>query len=917
MKTFLENLIDNINEEFEDISTVNVILPSKRSCLFFKERLIQSGLRSAWLPNVLTLNEFIEDLFPGQIQNKISLLSELFIIANKMKLEEASTFDVFYPWGVVLLNDFNTIESYGVEGTDLYKNLRDIEKLERWSFSNDPLSENQLAFNDFWMKQGELYKEFTHQLRKKDMASSGMALRWLVDHFDSFYDRFSSTHFIIAGFNALSLSEQKLIDQLLKIGNSQYLPDIDAFFVQGKREAGHFYRQLIKKHHWKGLKSLNNTFSTDNKKLEMISVTQRSAMALVSAQILNKLNEYTNVALVLGDESLLEPILSGLPENIGPINITMGYKLRNTPVYDLFLSLYSIQLRIKKKNNEIYHKDLNRFLNHPYISLLYGEELISKLKESVLSRNLIYINEDHVREIVSEEGHQRLLNNFLFTQWKKFPTDPTRQLLSFTDSIREVLTGDKHQLSQEYLFHFKKLINQLSGHIESYNFILGLKSYKLLFSELLKSYSISFQGEPLEGLQIMGLLETRTLDFEHIILVGVNEGNIPKTSTPQSFIPWDLKAYFGLPGRKEQDALYAYYFYRLIQRAKKVSFIYNTHSGKDLKSVEASRYLRQLNYYNDRDLTQFSIEKYQTRLDYLPHSVSEIKVERNSFYKQKLIERLEKGLSPTGLASYLNCPLDYYFKYILGLKDKDEIDEELGADVFGKIVHEVLEKLYIPFVGGVPDFKLIENNLDLVLTEVVKDLMKNRWVKTGKNQLNIQIIRTLLKRFIEIDKEFIEGVIESGRSFKIIKLEGKFERLIEFTIRGEVIKVNLRGFADRVDMVGDKTRIIDYKTGKVDRLSKVDVASVFIDSKRSKALQLLMYRAMYDDFNDPNLEGGIVGFRDLTKYVQSVSILKEQQADIKNIFYDGLKDLIESMLYDDSEIVHDPKSTWCNFCELH
>lgn len=917
MKTFLDNIIEGINKEFENISTVTVILPSKRSCLFFKERLILSGLRSSWMPTVITLNQFIEELFPGKIQNKITLLAELFNIANRMGLEEASSFDVFYPWGVVLLNDFNTIEAYGVEGKDLYKNLRDIEKLERWSFSNEPLSENQIAFNDFWMKQGELYKEFTHHLVAKNMASSGMALRWTVDHFKSFSSQFEKTNFIIAGFNALSLSEQKLIDQLLKFGNSQYVPDTDTFLVEGKREAGHFYRQLIKKYRWKGLKNINSTFSTEAKEVEMISVTQRSAMALVTSQLLSKLEDYTNVALVLGDESLLEPIISSLPSTIGPINITMGYKLRNTPVYDLFLSLYSIQLRMKRKNREIYHKDLIRFLNHPYISLLYGEALIRTLKESVLSQNLIYISEDHIREFLSEDDIQQLKNNYLFSQWNKFPSDPTRQLLSFTEAMRGVFEDDKHLLAQEYLFHFKKLINQLSEHISSYSIPVALKSYKLLFTEMLKSYSISFQGEPLEGLQIMGLLETRALDFEHVILVGVNEGNLPKTTTPQSFIPWDLKAYFGLPGRKEQDALYAYYFYRLIQRAKKMSFIYNTHSGKDLKSVEPSRYLRQLSYYNDRGLIQFSINKYQTNLDYLPQAVSEIKVERNSFYQQKLKERLSKGLSPTALATYLNCPLDYYFKYILGLREKDEIDEELGADVFGKIVHDVLEELYKPYVGGVPDFNKIEEELDDVLKGQIKKLMKNRWIKTGKNQLHIRIIKTLLKRFIAIDNAFIEETLKNGGSFEILELEEELERSISLEIKDEVIDIKLKGFADRVDKVNNEVRIIDYKTGKVEKLNRVDVASVFNDPKRSKALQLLMYRAMFDDFESPNLEGGIVSFRDLSKYVQTVNILKDQQTDIKELFYDGLGELIELMLYSEEKIVHNPKSTWCKFCELH
>jgi len=916
LETFLDQVILKINSEYKDISNVIVVLPSKRACLFFKDRLVKSGLRSSWLPTILTLNQLTEKIFPGKIESSLTLLSELYSIARKMELKEAATFEDFYRWGDVLLHDFSTIESYAVNGSDLYRNLKDIELLERWSFSEERLSENQILFNDFWMKQGEMYHSFVAKLHEENRASGAMALRWVAENANSL-EAFETQNFVIAGFNALSVSEQKLINELLKIGNSFYLPDNDDFFIQGNREAGYFHRQLIKKYNWKGLKELPNTFSSSKKKIEMISVTQQSALSLVCSQLLRESDDLSDTALVLGDESMLESIITALPNNAGAVNITMGYKLRNTPVYDLFLSFYSIQLRMKKKLNEIYHKDLTRFLNHPYIAQLLGAKVIREVKTLLVTQNLIFINKKHLATLQLSGDHIELLTKHLFVSWKHFPKDPSEQIIRFVEALQGIISEEKQELDLEYLFHFKKTIQTLSQHINIYQITLGLNGYKVLFSELLKSSSISFQGEPLQGLQIMGLLETRALDFKRVILVGANEGSIPKTTTPQSFIPWDLKNYFGLPGRKEQDSLYAYYFYRLINRPSELSLLYTTHSGKDLASTEASRYLRQLAHYNQQGKTQFKIAQYQTNLAHIPQPIKEVKLVRNTFYRQKLKEKLQKSLSPTALSAYLNCPLDFYFRYILGLQESDTIDEEIGADVIGNIIHKVLEALYKPYINAIPDFKEIWAKLDEELKRVISEEMKNRWINTGMNRMQIQIIETLLVKFLKLDEAFIDEQIKEGRSFEIVKVEEALSRKYTFEIRGEQVEVNLSGFADRIDRIDGRLRIIDYKTGKVDKLSNVELEKVFRDGSWSKALQLLMYQAMFDNFSDPDLQVGIIGFRDLSKYVQSVKLKKADKENLAVMFAEGLKDLVSSMLYSDEEIMHNPKSKWCKFCELH
>ena len=324
-----------------------------------------------------------------------------------------------------------------------------------------------------------------------------------------------------------------------------------------------------------------------------------------------------------------------------------------------------------------------------------------------------------------------------------------------------------------------------------------------------------------------------------------------------------------------------------------------------------------MKYYEEKGLVNFSIKEYQTKLNHLPNPLSEIKLQRDDFYRNKLKEKLEKSASPTSFATYLNCPLDFYFKYILGLKESDEVDEEMGADVFGNIMHDVLDILYRPYLGTTPDFEKINADLDAVLKGVIQKVLKNRWIKTGINKMNIEIIETLLKNFIRLDRKFIEDQIAQGKNFEIVAIEDELLQKFEFNIQGEEITINLKGRADRIDRINSKLRLIDYKTGKVDKLNKVEVAKVFEDGAWSKALQLLMYRAMYDNFENPELEAGIVGFRDLKQYVQKLNLKKEDEENVKNLFYNGLYELVNSMLNDPSEITHNPKSKWCKFCEIN
>ncbi|RLD22170.1 MAG: hypothetical protein DRI54_08575, partial [Bacteroidetes bacterium] len=696
MQTFIDELVQLVKSKYTNFSELIVILPSKRACLYFSRALKDTGLKNTWLPEVITLTDFIANFYSGKITDQLTLISELYKTVTKLEVKDIESFESFYSWGNVLLSDYNRVDAYLIDSVDLYKNLRAVEEIQRWSFNSDELSEKQSSFNDFWMMQGSIYLEFKRQLEKKKLAYSGMATRHVAENASDLFKSLNKKSFLIAGFNAISKAEQLIIDELSKVGQLHYKPDIDQFFVSGNREAGHFYRQLKKKYRWDGLTDIADVFSKSKKQFNIISAAQNSTMAQIVGQLLSEKSDFGDTAVVLADENMLNPLLQNIPKNVKALNVTMGYKLKQTPVYDLFLALSAIQDRISKNGKTIYYKDLIRFINHPYLIKLLGVSIVQDVKQTINNNNLVYCKATHFQSFFSGLDSEFDLEEFLFAKWNNIPTDPTNQLLKLTDVLSNLFNAKENGLELEYLFHFKKAILQMQNHLDEYQIEVELKGYKMLFAEILRSFSITFKGEPLVGLQIMGLLETRMLDFEDVVIVSANEGKLPKGRSTHSFIPWDLKHYFEMPGIKEQDALYAYYFYRMISRAKNVHIIYTTDMGKDLKEAEPSRYLRQLEYYMNSHELPFNLQYNQAKPEIISDTPQENRIKRDDFYRDKLKEKLKKGISPTALSTYLTCPLNFYYKYILGLRESDEVDEEIGADVFGIIIHKTLEGLYKP-----------------------------------------------------------------------------------------------------------------------------------------------------------------------------------------------------------------------------
>jgi hypothetical protein len=559
--------------------------------------------------------------------------------------------------------------------------------------------------------------------------------------------------------------------------------------------------------------------------------------------------------VVLGDESLLNPLLNSIPETVTEVNITMGLPLSKTPLASLFAQFF--RLYINKEAQGWFHQPLLGFLSHPYLNVLWADEPLNQAKllaEEIRKNNHTYIGARTMRTITKNDVAIELL----FVDDPKGPKDLVARCLALILKMKDKTSPKTDALSLEYLYRFHRLFNQLLNLITAHPFIDDVKSLSSLYNELLSTETLDFKGEPLQGLQIMGMLESRNLDFETIILTSVNEGILPSGKSNNSFIPFDLKKYFGLPTYKEKDAIYTYHFYRLLQRAKNIYLLYNTEPDV-LEGGEMSRLIRQL--LSDENKKNDITERIAAPL-LSPAIYQGEEIEKDAGLMELIKNHAMQGFSPSSLSNYIMDPISFYKRNLLKIEDVAEVEETVAANTFGTIVHDSLEALYTPFIGSLLSkeglMKAKSEVKEVVALNFAKSMMGGDMEK-GKNLLAYNV----LVRYVE---NFIDGEIGEveGHNIKILGLEQKLKMTLD--IPGIPFPVALKGKLDRIDSKDGTLRIIDYKTGKVEtkNVEIVDWPSIVEDYAHSKGFQLLCYAAMYHaNTKVDGLEAGIISFKGL------------------------------------------------------
>jgi hypothetical protein len=864
-QSFLEYVLADLTKKEMAIESLTFILPSKRSGTFLKKHISNTLTKNSFSPKILAIEDFVEDISGITSTSSIDLLIQLYAVYKASKIIAShDDFNTFLKWGQTLLQDFNEIDRYLIPAKDILNYLSAIKELNHWSLKKEKttLIQNYLQL---WGSLEHLYDSFTTHLIAQKKGYQGLIYRKANENLVSYCEANQIDSLVFIGFNALNTAESNIIQHFLTHTNSQIYWDIDSHFLEDTvHDAGLFirdYKKLWPYYQDKNLAGAHNTFLSP-KNVSVTGVPKSISQAKYVGEILRGIqsksaNGLKNTALVLADESLLNPILQAVPNEVNEVNITMGLPLNKTVLYSFFLSF--LELNISNIGKGWFYKDVLEFLSNPYSVSISSSQQIDFAKEiprDIKQNNRLHLSSKNISKYV---GASKILEVM-------FPLKPISSLqwvdncLLLIQDLKKIFTEQKNAQELESLYRFYTLFNQLRTHLDSADFRPGLKSLKSLFKQLAVMETLDFIGEPLSGLQIMGMLESRNLDFETVILTSVNEGILPSGKSNNSFIPFDVKREYGLPTYKEKDAIYTYHFYRLIQRAKNIHIIYNTEPDV-LEGGEKSRLISQL-------LTDTNFSKYVThsiaspKVKISPTPVTE--VSKSQLLLQDIATFADKGFSPTSLTNYIRNPLEFYKKNILKINDVPEVEETIAANTFGTIVHDSLEELYQPLINKI---LTLENtsNLTARIPEAVKTHFNKNLpgvdILKGKFLLVYNVVLKYLQNFIAQEIEQLEN-----HQIKILGLEERF--IVQLNIPELDFPIKLKGTLDRVDQIDGVTRIIDYKTGKVEprNVKITDWEELISNYDKSKAFQLLCYALLYSKKHNANLlQAGIYSFKNLSQ----------------------------------------------------
>ncbi|MFN4235551.1 MAG: PD-(D/E)XK nuclease family protein [Bacteroidia bacterium] len=948
MEPFLLKLAKEIHHQFpDDLKNVCIVLPNRRASLFLKKHLAEIYQKTIWSPVIFSIEDFIIKLSGYKSIDTLELLFQFYHVYKSIEKTEAKSFVEFSKWAPTLLNDFNEIDNYLADAEKLFTTVNQIRALEIWNLDKKEPSAIQLQFIAFWQKLFPYYKNLKEHLHSQNLAYQGMAGRYCAENLHHINSQLTYKKIFFAGFNALNKSEEKIIQFLMLHKKAELFWDADEYYMDNEiQEAGYFLRFYKQK--WFDNKEqkfnwIENYWRKSEKTIEIIGTAKNINQVKAAGEILEKLeskNNYQDTAVVLADENLLMPLLNSIPDSVKNLNVTMGMPLKYIPFYNLveqILEMHEHAIKHAKdniKNYRFYHSDISKLLQNPLIASIWKEKeagfLLQKLDTYIKRKNRVYIT---LKELESQCYNNEItfLNelNPILTNWENKPIVAIKAIKSlialFKKNLANVNQPEKQKIEAEYLFLFNKIFNRLERYISLFDAIIDVATLRSLFNQILRNESMPFYGEPLTGLQIMGVLETRTIDFENVILISTNEGVLPSGKTINSLIPFDIKRAFGLPTYSEKDSIFAYHFYRLLQRAKKIFLIYNT-DADDLGGGEKSRYISQL----IQELPQHNnniqiVEKIKT-LDVPKIAAKEIIKPKNELVLQQLHQWIEKGVSPSALNTYINCPLDFYYKYVLKLREKEEdaVEETIEASSLGNYIHATLQEIFTPFLNKVV------NETDLInAKKLVPEILKTNFLKDftiedisfGKNYITYTMAEKQILKFIEKEIDEIKNLKKDNKHITIIGLEKDFETELYFNCNRKTYKAKLAGRIDRIDKIGNTIRVIDYKTGKVEEkeliINNVDEIKL-LGGEKSKALQLLTYAVLYQSQlkENENIEAGIISFRTINKPYYFLKINNDISITSENINQTQMliAQILEEIFNSNIPFQHHSSAKYCNWC---
>ncbi len=931
MKKFLEKTAEYLFTTWqEDVQDLCIVLPNRRGGLFLKRFLSRATGKNLWSPAVFSVEDFLLEISGLRLIDTTEQLFELYEVHREIEKEKAQTFEEFLSWGSQLLHDFTEIDSYLVDAKALFSYLTEAKAIALWNPDGKPLTDFEKNYLRFYNSLYEYYSLYTKKLLSRRTAYPGLMFREVAENIEKSESMLPWKKIIIAGMNAMTKSEERIFDVLVKSGKAEFLWDADRYYVkQDHQEAGDFLRKWLDKWSKPEFRWMEDHFSSGKKSISITGVPDNVGQVKLCGQILSGMMKNNipagEIAVILPDEQLLIPLLNSLPPETGELNVTMGLPLRNTPLYTLLDLVFQLHLnvpRFQRPGNPagylFYFRDILKILQHPYIVRLAGELMqgnffaLDDLVRSIRHNSRIFYDEDEIFN--TQTG--LFTNNFdflrnIFLPWKSLE-DIHVCLKKLIEDLREglmiLVKDDKEQarsgnpVDLEYLYSFSLIIQQMESLTFRFHSFSDTNTYYKMFLQISQSTTLPFYGEPLKGIQVMGMLETRTLDFENIILLSVNEGILPAGKTNNSFIPMDIRSSFGLPTYLHNNTIYAYHFYRLLQRASNIHLLYNS-VGDDFGGGEKSRLISQL--MHEFPLVNKEIVIEHTVLSTPPPATESsriFEVKKEGDVRVRMEERAVRGLSPTSLNLYRQCPMKFYFHEIAGIAKPEDIQDTIDARVMGQVVHEVFKNIYVPLKDKlltVESLKSRSGEIETLTAEAFKNMAKGVDTSFGRNHLLAKVTKFLVRSYLKSEIERIE----SGEEIKVGFLEETFFRFMKIPFHDGQIEIRLKGTVDRIDSYPDTWRILDYKTGKVETKELAVKAWEDLENNTDldKSFQLLFYAYLfYAKIYDTGtvMESGIIGLKNLKEGVKLVTIPgpEKRNTSLDNAAMKEFGKLLEEML---------------------
>ena len=914
---FIQNIIDYIFKNY-DLSKdiVEVVFPNKRASIHFKRQIVSQLSKTSWMPITSSVQQAMEKWSGLHLVDSLDVALELMSIndkdANNKVLKQN-----FFGLASQMAKDFDEIDQYKVDAKNLFESLNEVKIIENYTFSEYTLSNEdsykaQSKYLQFFSSLINYYSALRLNLFSRKVGYYGMITRCLSElPTDELVKRIDGKKIVFAGFNALTTTEEDVVVRLVENGNAVMLWDLDEYYINDKKqEAGRFANDFFAKHQnlagkkdydneHHGISFIGNALSTAEKEINVISVSGSSVQANALQLMMEKRE---NSVVVLADEALLIPTLNSLPDSVGEINVTMGYPFANTPLYGFIDQIFRFQHSLSDSKIDLW--PLASFCDADFIKLVFNgkdyDGLMSWLKEKQSSSDLSL----HVKDFSSigisddnqEDGASEDLARFLTlssTKWidSKDCIENLKSILRLSlQKIKDDSYFVKNQISVA-----GKVLNKVESLIKKYDSV-EILDLQMLILQIGREMSIAMKGEA-DGLQVMGLLETRNLDFDVVNMLSVNEGVIPKNKNSNSLIPYDVRKYYNLPTYNQQQAVYAYHFYRLLHNAKKINLFYNSLSDSSGLG-EPSRFIRQIEYELVKKNPKVKLQHFQYKSPIINLKSNIISVDKDDTMLKKITK-----LSPTSISTYLRCSLQYYWKYIMNI-NCDEVNEEIQMNVIGSIIHNTLDELYRNFGNEiVTESKFLEvrnQYLDKCYQNALRNNnFRNGLPKTGFNSIIASVIDTMISRFLDNEHNIVKE-----NSLRILCTEKE----LSFHLNN----VELHGFADRIDLLNDKLRVIDYKTGSVNPYDvSISGNAQQLHDMHDKSIQLIMYKYLFIKMLNSNTlgldealiahieeESIVPGIIALQKMSNGVFELKVNNADLANDFEAQCDIMFEQLISD-------------------